>query len=360
MRDFIKACFLLVGTIIGAGVFALPYAFSQSGFLPSVLGLVFLGLVTMGLNLLYSQVIVGSKGDHQLPGYVAIHLGRFWGFVSLLTSLLSFAGALLAYVILSREFLSLAIGQLPRGLYSLWFYIFCLAIFYQGFKSLTRTQAVLVLALIITIFLVPLATFHFILLENYVLVGNRPLFFWGPVLFALTGFSVVPEVEEVLRKKRSLLNWAIISAGLISIILYFIFGFGIWGVSGAMTTVDSLSGLAYFAPSVVRIGATIGIVSLATSFLSLANVSKEVYFRDLKLNERVSKILAVAPAFFGLFLPTEGFMTLVSLIGVISSVISAGLICFIIIKLKPKLRVWAILVFLVLLSGGLVSLISGI
>ena len=359
MKDFFKASFLLIGTIIGAGVFALPYAFSQSGFLPSVLGLVFLGFVSMGLNLLYSRVIVNSNKDRQLPGYANTHLGRFWGAIALLTSLLSFAGALLAYVILSREFLSLALGQLPRPLYSFWFYILCLVLFWRGFKSLIRVETILVSLLIAAIVFIPVSSIRFISFDNYSLFGNRPLFFWGPVLFALTGFSVIPEVEEVLRKKRFLLGRAIVFGSLLSVFLYFIFGFGIWGASGPMTTVDGLSGLAYFTPFVVRFGAMIGLLSLATSFLSLANVGKEIYFRDLKLGENLSKALAILPPLAGVFLPIGGFIILVSLVGTISSVISGGLICFMAYRLGPKLRFWAALVFLVLLSGGAVSFLKG-
>ena len=91
----------------------------------------------------------------------------------------------------------------------------------------------------------------------------------------------------------------------------------------------------------------------------MANVSKEVYFRDLKLKENSSKVLAVLPALAGVFLPIGGFMTIISLIGTISSIISGGLICFMVYRVSPKLRFWSALVFLVLLSGGAVTFLKG-
>lgn len=352
---FAKAILLLVGTVMGAGIFALPYVFSQSGFLPSLLGLVFLGVVMILLNLFYSQIILEKEGDHQLVGYVKKYLGKRWSSLALVASLISLNGALLAYVILSREFVSLSVGQISSNLYSFWFYLLVIVLFFQGFKFLIKVEFWLVTALMLLIFFLPFKLIPFVQMENYYLVSSSPLSFWGATLFALTGFTALPEVEEVLRggRKRKMLNGVILAGGIIPIVLYFVFGFGVWGASGFTTTVDALSGLVSFSPLLIRIGAIVGLLALVTSFLSLVNAVKEIYFRDLGTEEHLAKMLAVLPASLGIFLNLGSFINVVSFIGTFCLAISGGLICLMFAKVKPRLRWLSFLVGMIFVFGAL-------
>jgi len=350
MKLFFRALFLLVGTIIGSGVFALPYVASKSGFLPFFFGVLFLGLVTMGLNLFYAEIVLKTSGDHQLPGYVGKHLGRNWMKVSLLFTIVSLGGALLSYVVLGGEFLALAAGQISHPLHSFWFYLAGAILFWQGFKKLTKAESFLTILLILLMVIIPFRLLPFVRLENIILLGGRPLFFWGATLFSLVGFSVIPEVEEVLRKRRRFLIPVIIIGSLLPVALYLFFTFTIWGASGGMVTVDALSGLSAFSPLLSRLGAIIGLLALITSFLSLVNVSKEVYFRDLKIPEGYAKLLAVAPGFFGIFLSPPSFVGIISYTGAISLAISGTMINLIFLKMNKKFSwlVWPINAVLIL------------
>ena len=356
MNSFFKAIFLLVGTTIGGGIFALPYVFSRSGFLPSLLGLLFLGLLMTSLNWFYSQVILATKGDHQLPGYVRRYLGSRFAWLATLTMILSLNGALLAYVILGGEFLALSLGRLANNFYHFWFYFLGVWFFARGFKTLVKIESWLTLALLLLMVLIPTSLVGVIQLENYSLITKEPWFFWGATLFALTGFSIIPEVEEVLRRERKKLTRVIILGSLFPILVYGLFGFGVWGATGLMTTADALSGLVAFSPMLARLGALVGLLALMTSFIGLTDVAKEIYFRDLNLSERKAKILAVLPAFLGVFLPMEGFIKVISLTGALSLAISASLICLMVIKLRPRLRWLAGLVALVFILGALTQL----
>jgi len=348
---FLKAVFLLISTIIGAGVFGLPYVFSRSGLLPSLIGTLFLGLVAMAINLLYVKIILATKGDRQLPGYVKKHLGPGWFKLSVATMIISVNGALLAYVILGGEFLALALGQLSSKFYPLWFYLLALAFFWRDFKSLAKLSALLTLPLIILMLIIPLGLIKFIRLDQFLLFGRQPLSFWGATLFSLIGFSVIPEMEEILRRKKDLLFLGVVIGSLLPVLLYLIFSFSIWGVSGPLTTVDALSGLVQFSPVLVQLGACFGLLALLTSFLSLANVLKEVYFRDLKLEEASAKLLAIAPPFLGIFLSLSSFIKIISLTGVISLTVSGGLISLIAAKLESRLKSLSWLIFSVLVLG---------
>jgi len=68
--------FLLLGTIIGAGMFSLPISLGRTGtviFLVLTLGL---GYLLGQVNWFYHRVIEKVKERHQLPGYVRKILGE--------------------------------------------------------------------------------------------------------------------------------------------------------------------------------------------------------------------------------------------------------------------------------------------
>ena len=352
MNLFFHAVFLLIGTTLGAGVFALPYVFSRSGWLPSLLGIIILGTIMIVLNLFYSLIILRTDGDHQLPGYVKKYLGKKAANLSLWAMLLALNGALLAYVILGGEFLALSLGRLAGNFYRFWFCLLGFWLFWRGFKSLAKINTWLTAVLVLLMIVIPTSLVRFIRPENYILITKTPLFFWGAALFSLTSFSVIPEIEEVLRRQKYLLRPVVLAGGLLSILLYLVFGFSVWGVTGAVTTVDAFSGLVSFSPALIRWGAAMGLLALFTSFLSLANVVKEIYFRDLKLKQKWARFLAILPAGIGIFLPMGNFVGIISFISATGLVISGVLICLIFAKLKPKFKWFAWAAGLIFVLGA--------
>jgi len=358
---FFRAVFLLVGTVIGAGIFSLPYVFSLSGVIFSVLGLVGLTVVVLAINLFYLRIITATNGDHQLPGYGERYLGEWGKNLGILFILLSCWGALLAYVILGGDFLALLFGQQSSFFHSFLFWSWGVLLFWQGLSSMTAIGGWLTGLLILLAIAMPLLGNGYFQKSNLVLLPLKPFAFYGPLLFSLSGMAVIPEVEEVLRSRRRLLPRAVVLGMLIPGFVYAIFGFGVWAISGAVTTVDALSGLLAWSPILVKVGAVIGFLATFTSFLSLTNVVKEVFLRDLGRQEKTAKAIAVFLSFPATFLSLKYFLPLISLTGALA--VGGGGILILIIFLKKFARSWserllAWLVLLVLL-GGVVSELMG-
>ncbi len=348
---------MLVGTIIGAGIFSLPYAFSLSGSIFSLLGLVSLTVVTLTLNLFYAQIIVGTKGDHQLSGYGEVYLGqkgKIWGIV---TILLSSWGAMLAYVILGGDFLAILFGALPNDFFALIYWGLGAFLIWQGIKMVTLIEGWLTGTLVVLALLIPFLGSPFFKKENLTTIPTAPLAFYGPLLFSLSGMGVIPEVEEVLRRSRHLLSRTIVIGVLLPALVYLVFGFGVWAISGLSTTTDALSGLWVWAPNLVRLGAGVGFLSTFTSFLSLGNVIKEVFVRDLKWEEKRAKSAALLSVLPATFLSLKHFLPIISFTGALA--IGGGGVLVLIIFLKKFARSFPekLLAFLValVLIGGMVS-----
>jgi len=68
----------LIGTIVGAGLLAIPYVISQTGFLIGFIITVLLGLSFLFLNLITGEIVLRTKEQHQITGYTGKYLGP-WG-----------------------------------------------------------------------------------------------------------------------------------------------------------------------------------------------------------------------------------------------------------------------------------------
>ena len=76
--NFLKALSVFLGTVIGVGIFGLPYVALKAGFFVTVFYFLFMVLIAVSIHFLYAEVALGTKGIHRLPGYVEKYLGEKW------------------------------------------------------------------------------------------------------------------------------------------------------------------------------------------------------------------------------------------------------------------------------------------
>ncbi len=67
----------LIGTIIGAGVLGIPYVIAKSGFLYGSILIIAIGLAFLVLNLFVGEIVLRTKGQYQLTGYMEKYLGNY-------------------------------------------------------------------------------------------------------------------------------------------------------------------------------------------------------------------------------------------------------------------------------------------
>jgi len=102
---------ILIGTIIGGGIFVLPYVNIKSGMLITNSWLVFLCVIMCLLHLVFGEIILKTNKEMKLPGYAGHYLGKpvkkFLNFVSIFAS----AFSLLIFIILTNKFLHILMGD---------------------------------------------------------------------------------------------------------------------------------------------------------------------------------------------------------------------------------------------------------
>ncbi|KKU98852.1 MAG: hypothetical protein UY32_C0013G0049 [Candidatus Jorgensenbacteria bacterium GW2011_GWC1_48_8] len=75
-RNSILAASILAGTMIGAGIFSLPYVFNEVGILAGFFYLVFFASVYVALYLMYAAVLRTREGRHDFSYFADLYLPK--------------------------------------------------------------------------------------------------------------------------------------------------------------------------------------------------------------------------------------------------------------------------------------------
>ena len=143
MSKFIYALSTLSGTIIGVGLFSLPYVTSKVG--PWVMLGYFgvLGTLVIIVHLFFGELALRTPDFKRLPGFAKIYLGNWGEKVALFSTILGIFGTLLAYLIVGGEFsahlLSPVLGE-SNYLYTFLYFVIGSAIIYFGIKAVGKVE----------------------------------------------------------------------------------------------------------------------------------------------------------------------------------------------------------------------------
>lgn len=331
---FIRASLLQFSGIIGAGVFALPYFLYNSNFFFATLGMFFIALVTAIVNIFYVHVICQTQGDHQLPGYAKKYLGEKFKYIAAISLLVSGLGAVLAYVKLGSSFIQILfpVGTIAAVAIFLLLIVFGYLI---KAKSLKLFLDYLPFAIVFIAFLLFQITTKHQLPE--VGVQDFNLAFFGVCVFALSGFTVIPEMEEILRGEENIkfkLSLATVLGLAIACVVYLVFCYSVIRLSGPLLSQDSVSGLAESSYFLAWIVSVFGLLATFKGSINFIGVFHEIFYRDFKETNMFSNIAAILLPFASLILFNLSFGSILGWVGAGSIFVSVCVICLMILKQK--------------------------
>ncbi len=318
-----QALLLLVGTIVGVGMFGIPFVFVRAGFLTGVIELAILAAAAALVHFAYAEVVLATPELHRLPGYVRRYLGPTAGQISRLSYLAGLSGSLLAYIVLGGFFLQTLLGAVfpetppMAGLFI--FYTLGVFVLFQGIRFESAANALLTLILLgavaaLAFTLVPASS-----LPALSFYPERFPIPYGVILFSMAGAAVIPEMRRILgRASASRLRSLTVLGTFAASILYLLFAAVVVGVSGPATTPDAITGLAErFGSFYLLSGSVIGFLTAITSFIPLAMVLQGMFISDVGLPERAAWLLtAIIPA--SLYL--AGFHDFIAIVSVVGAV----------------------------------------
>lgn len=302
-KRWIRGVGTLVGSIVGAGVFGLPYAFQQSGYIVGLVQLLFVAVIMAVIFLMYAEITVQTKGRHRFIAYMTTYLGERVKWFATTLFLGGVAGGMLAYIIIGGTFLSQIVeiitGQPAFGgstLYSLLIAGVAGAFIFRGLKFISKFEVWVVVGILLlygALMVVALPVFEVANVSS-VSTDIKNLFLpFGVVLFALAGMGAIPEVHDVLRIHKPLPS--VLVTGLVIVtVLYALFSFVIVGATGASTTQDVISGLAAVVdPRIVLLGMILGFVSILSIYVQVGLQAMDTLQYDFEMKKHAAWGLTV-------------------------------------------------------------------
>lgn len=353
---FIRAVLLQFSGIVGAGIFALPYFLYNSNFFFSTIGMFLIAIITAIVNIFYVQVICATKGDHQLSGYADKYLGKKFKYITAVSLIFSGLGAILAYIKFGSSFITILFPM--SGVFSVMIFLLLIIIGYLvKIKRIKTILDYLPFLLVFIAFLLLQITLRNSLPEIYPKIFN--LSFFGVCVFALSGFTIIPEMEEMLRGENKIqvkLSMATIIGLFLALFVYFIFSYSIIKLSGLALTEDSVTGLTETSYFLAWIVSVFGLLATFKGAVNFMGVFHEIFYRDFKLTGIVSTFLAVILPIISLLFFNLSFSSILGWVGAGSIFVSVVIICLMILRIKKSY--WIISLVSLILAVFMIGFIS--
>ena len=339
-KPFLYSIAALIGTMVGVGIFGLPFAFSKAGFWVGFGFLVALGLITLLVDLMYGEIVLRTDSQHQLVGYTRLYLGSVFKKIIFFSIAFTSYAALLAYIIISGEFISnvLYLWPVTRDYFSYGFFaVFSLLVLF-GLKRISWLELALTLLFISVIVIVFFAGYHQIDFDNYKTFNSYYWFLpYGVILFAFAGLSAVPIQKEILSGQEHLLKKSIFIAILVVGLLYLLFAFTVVGISGDITSEDAIKGLYEFiGGKILFLGSLFGALAVGTSYLMLGTAMREIYQYDYNFGKFMSWLLVVIPPIILFMGGIRTFIDIIGLAGAVALALEMTILVLIYIKARKK------------------------
>jgi len=328
MKKIIYAIATLSGTIIGVGLFSLPFIAFQVGIFIMIFYLLVLGSLILLIHLFFAEVALQTPDFLRLPGYAKMYLGKWGQRIAFLSTIFGFWGAILAYLIIGSKFVTLLVKPFLGGnelFYTIFYFSFGAILIYFGIKTIVKVELFGLILFFLILAVIFLKGSPLLKIDNLFtpIPGEIAFLFlpFGPILFSLWGADLIPEIEEILGRQKRLLKKSILIAFAIPIILYLIFIFFVLGVTGDNTSEEAIEGLALFlGRDIISFLLLFGIFATFTSFITLGLTLKKVFWYDLKIPKNIAWTIT---CFVPLFLFLIGFQDFIKVIGLVGGVMLA-------------------------------------
>ncbi|PIR88998.1 MAG: hypothetical protein COU07_03860 [Candidatus Harrisonbacteria bacterium CG10_big_fil_rev_8_21_14_0_10_40_38] len=352
---FFKTFFLpvgfLSGTIIGAGIFALPAVFTRGGVFVGLSYLVFTSIAYVIVFLLYGDVILRTTGKHRFVGYARKYLGDIAGALSVFMTIFEMIFVMTIYLVLSISFSNLIAPSLDPLIPLFIFWVLGSATIFLSLRRMVFLELLVVvgmIAIVVFIFFLGFGNFieelfsgaHIPRFSGNILSLLIPL---SPILFAFGGRVAIPSLIGYFNRPKTkenvyFIKRAIVGGTVLPAVVYVLFVFAVMGLSSSVSD-DSVTGLiGVVAPSLLFVIGALGLLSLWSSYIIVGLDVERSLFYDLNFSSliRIATIVFAPMAlyFFGL----QNFLSLVGIAGGVFLALEGLFIIAIWVRMQKKLK----------------------
>ncbi len=321
VKNLIFASALLAGTIIGAGIFSLPYVVSKTGLGLGFFCFVFFTIVYYCLHLMYAKVALLHEEKHDFAYFAEQHLSPRAGIWASMIIVGGMVLSLAVYLVLAPSFINLFLGLdgLPAAL--LFWGLGSIFIFVE--LSMLGIAEMLGVAGILGAVLVILGAGSIVSKS----ISLSPDFSswavfllpFGPLLFSFSGRSaIVTMVEEhraaESKKQGFSMTKAVLLGTGVPLLVYLIFTFAFLRINSA-PSVDPMRDLASLPETLLVALGIMGFLALWTSYFMIGLNVKNLLEEDLKIPRLWSGLLVLVVPILLFISGIASFIELVAFTG---------------------------------------------
>jgi amino acid permease len=314
---FILPVSLLSGTIIGAGMFSLPYVFTTAGIGLSVLFAVIFLCVAVFIYWMYADLLRRSPGERYV-GLMREYFGGKGYAASFVVDILQLFFALTAYLVLSASFFKLLFPGYPAHMYTLVFWVLSSAMLFVRVRKEAVGEFVAtagIIAIVAGIAALGFGKFLQSPPDVFSFSYAYLLLPFGPLLFSLNGRSVIPELVESSEKRSAKLRKVIVWGVAVPVVLYLLFAAGVLGLNPRVTP-DAVSGLAASVPrGMLAALGVLGLLALWSSYIAIGTDIRKTLAGDARMPRILAGALAVCVPLVLYLLGFQSFLALVAITG---------------------------------------------
>lgn len=337
-----RAAAALFGTVVGAGILALPHAVAVSGVAIGAFWLIALAIVALITHLVFGEVVMHTPGKHRLVGYIGMYLGKWQKDLQALASILGLLGGSLAYLILGGLFLSQILDPivvLPPEVWSVVMFAFVAYTCWRGVNFMARVDFWLSLALAFVFVIIIGKSFYHLEPANLQTVDISNGFLpYGLVIFAYSGLSAITEMKDIIHTdKLHTMRFSIIVGTLAAAVLTTLFTIATVGALGPETSPEAIAGLAdRFGGVIPFLGAAAGFFAVITSYIVFSLYLREQFEYDFKWRPSISWGLTMFLPFIFFIFGVRSFGAVLSIAGGVLGGVTSIFVLWTYFKVKKK------------------------
>ncbi|MDP3947432.1 MAG: aromatic amino acid transport family protein [bacterium] len=320
LRHYVLPVSLLSGTIIGAGVFSLPFVFTAGGWLTALGYLAAFGGVFVLIHLMYADVMFSTdNAAHDFVGYARRYLGAWAGRIAFLMTVVGMILALTIYLVLSASFSAILLPNQPQGALVLFFWALGSLLMFLPVRGMAALEALAVLVIVGIVGIVAAKGLpHIDRLASVRPLDLRYLFLpFGPVLFSYAGRVAIPSLLSYLKGEglpplhaRKIIMWGTVLPG----VVYLLFAAGVIGLSNVVSE-DAVSGIVGLSPTLLGTVGVLVLASLLSSYFVVGVSVIRILEKDLRLSRLASGTLVIASPVLLYAAGLQNFLVLVGISG---------------------------------------------
>lgn len=325
LKKYIYPIVVFSSGIVGVGFLSLPYITMNVGFWPMLIYFLIITGITIFINTIFCEISLKTPDYKRFPGFVGYYLGGKVKFISIISTIVGTIGVLLSYLIVGGQFLENIFSKyisINPLIYVLAYFLLASIVIFFDIKVLAKVELWIIVALLLSIFLIFFEGFRQMKIDNIFSIGNlsfRNFFLpYGPLLFSLWGVGMIPEIEEMMVDNKKHLKKNIIISLIGISIFYFLFSILILGITGDKTGQTALVELKMFLPSIfVSIALLVGVFTTFVAFVSQGIIFKKTLTFDLKVKHIPAFIMTCCPPMIFFLTLRSDFVSVLSFIGAI-------------------------------------------